>query len=257
VTLPAPLRGARAAFFFLTRIPVQGYPYSVHEWRWAAGWFPFVGLCLGAVLAGVWRLAQDLGPLPAAALVLATGLLLTGAFHEDGLADTADALGGAHTRERIFEILKDSRIGTFGAAALGISLLLRASLLARLGQASEGALVLTQCLSRATPVWLMWALPYVSAAASKSGYIVNGSILQALLASLWPAGLVSLLLIRGTLTPAGAAWLILACAGGTIACGWQFARRAGGITGDFLGANQQVTESIALVALATVGFKGL
>jgi adenosylcobinamide-GDP ribazoletransferase len=257
VTLPAPLRGARAAFFFLTRIPVRGYPYSDREWRWAAGWFPFVGLCLGVVLAGVWRLAQILGPLPAAALVLTASLLLTGAFHEDGLADTADALGGAHTRERVFEILKDSRIGTFGAAALGISLLLRASLLVRLGSASESALVLTQCLSRAPPVWLMSALPYVGASASKSRYVVNGSVVQAVFATVWPAGLVILCLVHGALSPLEAVWLILACAAGTIACGWRFARRAGGITGDFLGATQQVTESIALIVLAWVGFRGL
>jgi adenosylcobinamide-GDP ribazoletransferase len=257
VTVPAPLRGARAAFFFLTRIPVGGYPYSDREWKWAAGWFPFVGLCLGVLLAAVWRLAQALGPLPAAALVLAAGLLLTGAFHEDGLADTADALGGAPTRERLFEILKDSRIGTFGAAALAISFLLRASLLVRLGPAAESALVLTQCLSRAPPVWLMSSLPYVSAAGSKSRPVVNGSVVQAAVATLWPAALVILFLVRGSLSPAGAAWLILACAGATIACGWRFARRAGGITGDFLGATQQVIESIALIALATVGFRGL
>jgi adenosylcobinamide-GDP ribazoletransferase len=256
MTAPAPLRGARAAFVFLTRIPVGGFPYSEREWQWAAGWFPFVGLCLGVVLATVWRVAQGLGPLPAAVLVLAAGLLLTGAFHEDGLADTADALGGAATRERLFEILKDSRIGTFGAAALGISLLLRATLLVRLGPSADIALVLTQCLSRAPPVWLMSSLPYVSAVGSKSQHVVNGSISQAMLATLWPAALVALFLARGALTPVAAASLILACTGATIVCGWRFARRAGGITGDFLGATQQVIESVALIVLVAVEFTG-
>ena len=257
MSVPPPLRGARAAFVFLTRIPVGGHPYSDREWQWAAAWFPFVGLCLGIVLAAVWRLAEGLGPLPAAVLVLATGLLLTGAFHEDGLADTADALGGAFTRERIFEILKDSRIGTFGAAALAMSFLLRASLLVRLGPSADAALVLTQCLSRAPPVWLMSSLPYVSAVGSKSQHVVNGSISQAMLATLWPAALVALFLVLGALTPLAAASLILACAGGTIACGWRFARRAGGITGDFLGATQQIAESVALIVLAAAGFTGL
>lgn len=253
MTFPAPLRGARAAFFFLTRIPVRGYPYSDREWSWAPGWFPFVGLCLGLLLAGVWRLAQGLGPMAAAALVLAASVFLTGAFHEDGLADSADALGGAHTRQRLFEILKDSRVGTFGAAALAISFLLRASLWVRLGPAAEGALVLSQCMSRTPPVWLMSALPYVTGETSRSRQVVNASLLQAVVATLWPLGVLILFVARGTLTPVGAACVFLACAGVALLCGWRFVRRAGGITGDFLGATQQVTEVGALIALAAIG----
>ncbi|HYX89996.1 MAG TPA: adenosylcobinamide-GDP ribazoletransferase, partial [Myxococcaceae bacterium] len=180
------------------------------------------------------------------------GLLLTGALHEDGLADTADALGGAHTREKLHQILKDSRIGTFGAAALGISLLLRASLLVQLGPDAESALIVTQCLSRLAPVWLMSALPYVSSA-SKSRSVVNGSVPQALFGSLWGIGVLFPLVARGVISPDGAAWLIVSCAGGAILCGWRFARRAGGITGDFLGATQQVTETIGLVAMVAAG----
>jgi adenosylcobinamide-GDP ribazoletransferase len=91
--------------------------------------------------------------------------LVTGAFHEDGLADTADALGGAFDREKLFAILKDSRIGSFGATALILVLLLRIAALAKLGPMAAGGLLLGQTLSRTTPVWMMAALPYATPAA--------------------------------------------------------------------------------------------
>ena len=83
------------------------------------------------------------------------GLVMTGALHEDGLADTADALGGGHDRESVLRILKDSRVGVFGAVALIMTLLLRVGLLVRLGPHAPVALVLAAVLSRLSPVWLM------------------------------------------------------------------------------------------------------
>lgn len=77
--------------FFLTRIPVGGFPYSTDEWRWASGWFPFVGLVIGTAMAATWLAVAQVGGFPAAVLVTGLGMLLTGAFHEDGMADTADA----------------------------------------------------------------------------------------------------------------------------------------------------------------------
>ena len=128
--------------------------------------FRSVGLVIGTAMAGVWLAVAGAGVLPAAALVTAVGMLLTGAFHEDGLADTADALGGVVDREKVFEILKDSRIGAFGAACLFITLLLRISLLARLGELAPATvpalIILSQCLARTPPVWLMATIPYVT-----------------------------------------------------------------------------------------------
>jgi adenosylcobinamide-GDP ribazoletransferase len=246
----AVLRGLRAAVVFLTRVPVGGFPYADAEWRWAAGWFPLVGAAVGALAGGVAWLAGGAGPPVAAALAVITSLLLTGAFHEDGLADTADALGGAYDRDKLFAILKDSRIGSFGAAALGMALLLRVLLLARLGARAPAALVLVGAVSRVAPVWLMAALPYVTGGASRSRPVAQGGAPQALLATLLAA--VTGALLHLSSLPAVA--LTAVSLGVALVCGWRFHVRAGGLTGDFLGATQQVSECALLLALVLTGF---
>ncbi|WNG37166.1 adenosylcobinamide-GDP ribazoletransferase [Archangium violaceum] len=249
--LPPVLRGARAAFAFYTRIPVGGFPYSPADWQWASGWFPLVGACLGGLLALVWLAVERAGPFAAAALVVGAGMLLTGAFHEDGLADTADALGGAYERARLFEILKDSRIGSFGAAALVVVLVLRIALLARLQAIAPLALVLTGCMARTPPIWLMVALPYVtSSTTSRSQTVARITGAQAMLATACPVLLMGGLLWTGWMETT-TAWALLAAAGFTaLVCGWRFWVRAGGITGDFLGATQQIAECALLLVLA-------
>lgn len=250
MTAPPFFRGARAAATFLTRIPVGGFPYSEADWRWASGWFPFVGFGLGVLLAAIAYGARGAGPHIAAALVVVASLLLTGAFHEDGLADTADALGGAYTRERVFEILKDSRVGTFGASALACSILLRVLLLARLGDAAPWAIVATQCASRVPPIWLMRALPYVSAdAAAKSRLVARAGTAQALLATALGVGGVALVASRLGLTARGALTLVGVSIAVTVVCASRFRARVGGVTGDFLGATQQIVEGALLLAL--------
>src|SRR5690606_4146528 len=124
----------------------------------------------------------------AATAILAVGLamMLTGAFHEDGLADSADALGGAYDREKLFVILKDSRIGTFGAAALFVALGLRVVLLTELDVAMPLALLVSQTVARTPPIWLMRALPYVTAdGESKSRLVARARSPQAIVATLW------------------------------------------------------------------------
>ncbi len=245
----AALRGARAAFVFLTRVPVGGFPYTAEEWRWASGWFPLVGMVLGVVCAAVWVLASPLGPWVAAMAALVVSILLTGAFHEDGLADTADALGGAaHDREKIFVILKDSRVGAFGALALVISIAFRLVLLAGLGAAAPAALVLAHCLARVGPVWLMAALPYVSGADAKNRQVARARAAQAAMATAVGVGVCAL--TGGA--PVGAAGVLAATGAmtaATVLCGWRFRARAGGVTGDFLGAAEQVNEILILMAL--------
>src|SRR5262245_5739617 len=115
-SLPPPIRGVRAAFVFLTRIPVGGFPYRADDWKWAAAHAPLVGMVVGALTDVVDRLLAPAGETAAAVLAVGFSMLLTGAFHEDGLADTSDALGGSHDRAKVFAILKDNRIGTFGGA---------------------------------------------------------------------------------------------------------------------------------------------
>ncbi len=177
-------------------------------------------------------------------------MLLTGAFHEDGLADTADALGGASDRERLFAILRDSRIGSFGAAALCMALLLRVALLAALAGLAPLALLLTQALARLPPVWMMALLPSVSPGGGKTGAVARAGGPQVAVASGWIALLFGAAAALGLLD-----WRLLAglpaVAGATAAaCALRFMRRAGGLTGDFLGATEQVVECALLLTLA-------
>ena len=249
--LPPPLRGMRAAFIFFTRIPVGGFPFRKADFRWAAAHAPFVGLVLGSVLGTCFHLLLPLGSLVAGVLVLGLSMLLTGAFHEDGLADTSDALGGAYDPEKVLQILKDSRIGSFGGAALVFTLAARAALLARLGDAGVWALPLAFCAARVGPIWQMAALPYVTAnAGGKSRDLTRGGYLQAIVAALWLVTAGALAHYLGVLSARRFAIL-----GGTLAfvsllTAYRYVRRVGGITGDFLGATEQLGEIAALCVLA-------
>ncbi len=250
--LPPQLRAMRAAFVFLTRVPVGGFPYSRDDWQWATGWFPFVGLVLGAGYALLWLLAAPaLGPSVAAVLVVGASMMATGGFHEDGLADTADAMGGAYERQRLLEILKDSRVGAFGAMALFVVLALRVTLLASLGPAAPLALVLTECLSRVPPIWLMRLLPYVTSDdTAKSKLVARGRTEQVVLASVWPVLVMVATFLVGPLGFRQALVLVVTAAAVGFVTGWRYRARVGGITGDFLGATQQVGVCALLMAFA-------
>ena len=260
--LPPAIRGARAAFVFLTRLPLGGYPYSDEAYAWAPAHGPLVGLVVGGLGATAAVLCLGAGAMPAVLVGLAVTMLVTGGFHEDGLADTADALGGAiFDRGKLLEILKDSRIGTYGALALVLSVGLRAALLCelaapgRLHESGAWGLVLamlgSHVFARVGPVWLMALMPYVTDEAhARSRPIVRAGVPQALVASAHGAAL----LVAGlTLVPNAAFGLVVAFS--TIVpvsafAAWRFHARAGGITGDFLGAQEQCCEVAVLLALA-------
>jgi adenosylcobinamide-GDP ribazoletransferase len=245
------LSGARAALAFLTRIPCGKRPVTPQALAWAPAWFPAVGYLLGLAGGLVFACFDRAGSLVAATVTVAFLALVTGALHEDGLADSADALGGAFDRSKLFAILKDSRIGSFGATALVLVLLLRVVALAKLGPMTAGGLLLGQTLSRTAPVWLMAAMPYVTPAeTASSSKLVHAGSIHALIASALALAAISalvlgdLLPLRGTLVATLAAVLV------TAVCGWRFHVRAGGLTGDFLGATQQLVDAAILLALA-------
>jgi adenosylcobinamide-GDP ribazoletransferase len=193
------------------------------------------------------------GALVAATVAVAASLLLTGALHEDGLADTADALGGGATRDRIFAILKDSRIGTFGAAALASTMLLRVAALARIGSAAPAALVLSQAVSRVAPTVLLAALPYVTeSASSKSGAVATAGGAQASVAVVLALAVAAGLAAHRSLSPTELIASLAAASLATAIAGMRFRARAGGVTGDFLGAAQQLADCAILLTLAVV-----
>ncbi len=240
-----------AALQFFTRVPVPAWvghapaPLAV-----AVRYFPAIGLLVGAVGAGVFLLLSSVLPSRFAVLAaLAAMTLLTGALHEDGLADTADGLGGGYTRERVLAIMKDSRIGAYGACALLFSVQWRWEALASLNVPHiAGALVAVSALSRAAPLLVMVRLPYVrDDDSSRARPLVEG------------VGRLSLVigLVTGILPlyPLAGAGLLALIAVAVVTVLWirTLRRRLGGYTGDCLGALQQLAEMTAYTALAAAG----
>jgi adenosylcobinamide-GDP ribazoletransferase len=254
---PPFVRSVRAAFAFMTRIPVGGFPYSPADWAWAPAHFPLVGLVIGGVTAAACQATQGLGAWVAATVAIAVSAWLTGALHEDGLADTFDALGGSVAPERALAILKDSRIGTYGTLALVLATLLRVGALAELGARGVTTLLLAHVLARTAPVWLILWMPYVSGTASKSAMLVTGRrTAHAVVATGW-ATLACLACWNLGASTVAVAVAILSVLLVGLALGVWFHRRVGGLTGDFLGATEQMSEAavlLAVLAIARAGF---
>jgi adenosylcobinamide-GDP ribazoletransferase len=247
---PPPVRGVRAAFVSLTRVPMGGFPYRSADYAWATAHAPLVGLAVGAATGVAFRLLAPLGENAAALLAVGFSMLVTGAFHEDGLADTCDALGGGHDRDRVFAILKDSRVGAFGAAALVVSIGARALLVARLGGDAVTELALAGALARVGPALLVVALPYVTPeGTSKSRDLVRASARHGAVAFGWGAAVLVASSWLGATSPERAGALAVALGLATALTGHVYLRRAGGVTGDFLGATEQVSELVALAVL--------
>lgn len=230
------------ALQFLTRLPLPRVSYQPDSLSKAVAWFPLAGLLIGAAAAAVHALAaKGLPPLLSALATLIFLVAVTGALHEDGLADTADGLGGGWTRERALEIMRDSRIGSYGAVALILSLLARLLLLGSLPPASFVRYVIAaHVLCRWTTLPLRsflkparqqegqgsrvedrgsrFALPSLTGATILSAIIVG----VALRSQWWPP-VIAVLLI-------------------TTLCGAYFRYRLGGITGDCFGAVNNLAE---------------
>lgn len=251
------LRLVGVALQFLTRVPVRLGAYDPAWLQQSARHFPLVGAAVGAGVAAVLYAASLLWPaFVAAPLAIAFGAWLTGGFHEDGLADTCDGLGGAVPRERALEIMKDSRLGSYGALGLVLTLALKVAVLGLLASRSlplaMAACVLAHTLSRAAAVALMAALPYAGDAAQAKAKplatrIGAGGLAVALGGALLCA---AALVAGGVLVPARAGAALLAAAVVAAVCARWYRRRLGGFTGDTLGATQQWCEVAVLLALA-------
>ncbi len=236
---------------FFTRLPLPGDGGHSGELSDNALWFPVAGLVVGLITGIFWLLlAQVLPPFLAAGLTLGVGVLITGGLHEDGFADCADGLGGGPTKERALEIMRDSRIGAYGAIALIFSIGLRWAALASLGPWSGFfALLIAHCVSRAA-ITLPLALSTYARQQGLGKSVAGGISRNTLYLVIGIALLVAFL--GGALKGLIAAILALAT-------GWLFMKRLdtrlGGYTGDGLGAIQQVSEMTVLLVLAT-GFYG-
>lgn len=245
------------ALQFLTRLPAPRWVGYEPAWQsQATRYFALVGALVGAFGASVALAALALWPPPvAAALAVAATLWLSAALHEDGLADSCDALLGAAPREQALAIMKDSRIGSYGAAALSLSLLLRvlllAALLARDPRLAAAACVAAHGAGRAAAVALMALLPYAGdPAQAKAAPLARAPRRRDVAWAL--AGGAALLALAGH---AGAVpWQAAAAALGLglllVLLRAGLRRRLGGWTGDTLGAAEQAGEGVVLLAFA-------
>lgn len=236
-----------AALGLLTRLPVAVDGTRAAERGAASAWaYPLVGVFLAAILASATAVMLWAG-IPAgivAALVLTGAVVMTGAMHEDGLADTADGLWGGWGRNRRLEIMKDSHIGVYGVCAIALSLLIR--WLALVVIVSSGhywaAFVTVGAVSRAGIVVLMGALPN----ARDSG--LSRDVGRPAAKTVWLAVAIG----AATALISGFAWVVVAVAVTALICGLIARAKIGGQTGDILGATQQVTEIAALIAIVTI-----
>ncbi len=248
---------------FYSRLPVpalpwEGDPHALPDFARVTRMLPVAGAIVGMVgaLAFLAAASLDLGDLVAATFAITLLTLITGAFHEDGLADTFDAFGGGATPERRLEIMKDSRIGTFGGAALMLGLLLRIVLLAKLSEtlgafAAAAAIVTFAGLSRSVALMPLTFLPPArldgaSAAVgrpTRAAFFIACTLAAALTMALGlPAG-----------HPPGGIALAIALSFAAAALVTRWSRRMiGGQTGDVAGTAQQLAEIAALLGLLII-----
>lgn len=250
------LNRVRLALGFMTRLPVgQTLDYSPDKMHSALPYFPLAGWVLAWLLVLLWLLVQPLlGNMPAVCLLLITSLLLTGALHEDGLADCCDGFYGGFDTERKLTIMKDSRLGTYGSSALFLALLFKFSVLLALAQQQLliTALLLAYPLSRALAITHAQDLPYVTSP--------GNSKIDPLARPLSRVMLIQLLVIGGV----GLLWLpfrvVLLIVLATALLRWALKRwmhaHIQGFTGDCLGAAQQLQELLIYCLLLAAARQG-
>jgi adenosylcobinamide-GDP ribazoletransferase len=235
-----------SAIQFLTRLPVPSQPYEPDMLSRAVKFFPVVGLLIGASAALLhFLLTSHLPGLIVALLVVILLVMITGCFHEDGLADAADGLGGGGKREKVLSIMHDSRIGSYGAAALTLSLIARILLIAALSPLhAEIYLIAAHVLCRWTTLPLSFYLPSARAGSEDQIDGQGARIAQlttcgtVALGTLFTFAVVVILLRNRALMP------VLVSAGTTLLTAMYYKRRIGGVTGDCFGATNQITEIV-------------
>lgn len=243
-------RDCCVAGMFLTRLPFPQVKGAEKKGRLGAAGraFPLVGALVGLIAGASLMAAAALGlhPLACAFVALVASALVTGALHEDGLADVADGFGGGGTEAAKLKLMRDSRIGTFGVLAVIFSVGIRAGVLGGLSGpgVAATALIAAAALSRG----LLPAALYTMAPARKSGLAVKAGRpdQEGMLKALLLGGLAGFLFLG----PWGGLLALVAGAGAAGFVAWLANRQIGGVTGDVLGAQQQAAEIAVLIAAA-------
>ena len=228
-----------SAILFLTRIPAPSPPYEPDSLSRAVKFFPLVGAIIGGAAALLHHfLVPHLSRLPTALIVLVFLVWLTGCLHEDGLADTADGFGGGRNHQQILLILRDSRIGSYGAAALALSLLARLILIASLPLAHIACyLISAHILCRWTTLPLSYFLP-----SAREGEGQGARVAQLTTRTSLIVGTLFSFAVVGYLLHWQAIASILSAIVVTTLSARFYKRKIGGVTGDCFGATNQLTE---------------
>jgi cobalamin 5'-phosphate synthase/cobalamin synthase len=234
------MKSLLASIAFCTRIPIR-VEFSAADIGRAASWFPVVGALLGLVSLALARgLTPILPPMVVAILILAVEALITGALHHDGLADAADGLGGGKSREDCLRIMRDHAIGSYGATALILLFGLKAAAISALIAADSSTLylVLAPVLGRWNVVLLSRWLPYARPSEAVSRHVGT------------PEFVLATVLFAAIVFPFGR-WHGAECWGAAALSaalfGWFCLRKIGGVTGDTLGASEQIGEAVVLL----------
>ena len=246
------------ALGFFTRIPMPSFAdFQESDLNHSVKYFPLVGLLVGLLGAMTYYIFAQIFPHSIALLIsMAATVFATGAFHEDGLADSADGLGGGWQREQVLTIMQDSRLGTYGAVALFFVLLAKFELLSSMhADMTMLALICAHPLSRLCAVWLMAALPYTKPSGKAKPLATEISRADLCIASLF--GLLPVLVLVVFIQTTIGNWqatlgyvCLLAAAMAAGWCWWHalLKRKLNGYTGDTLGGMQQISEILFYLA---------
>ena len=252
------------ALGFFTRIPVPSFAdFQESDLNHSAKYFPLIGIIVGLVGAGSYAISAQFLPQNIAVLIsMVATIYLTGAFHEDGLADSADGLGGGWTREQILTIMQDSRLGTYGAVALFLALLAKFQLLSSLDSYFVPfALIAGHALSRLSAVYVMATLNYTKPEGKAKPLATQISLVDLAVASVF--GLLPFFAMIGLLVANNHAFAItikfVLMTLIPVLLSWFWWRHKiykwlGGYTGDTLGAMQQIVELAFYFGLAVWSF---
>ena len=226
------------ALSLLTRIPTR----AGGDTRRAIPWMPVVGALVGLLVVGVFRAMRlAVAPIGSATVAIGVGIVVTGALHEDGLADTADAFGARAGKERTLEILKDPRLGTYGVLALILTVLARVVAVASMGTwTALAALPSAHALGRASATTVMTKRPPANETGLGSSYKTDRALVPAVIAVVIAGGLLGIWAVAAVAIATAVALGVAASA----------RRRIGGYTGDIAGAAEQLTEIGVLLLVA-------
>jgi adenosylcobinamide-GDP ribazoletransferase len=239
------------ALQFLTRVRVKRIDPFPDDWLpRSAKYMPLVGALIGVVAGGVLLISAAIFPAPVPIVIgLSASILLTGALHEDGLADTVDAFGGGTSRERCLEIMKDSRIGTYGALALIMTLALKGTALAEVDPVSAARVLIAGYVgARLVAVLALAILPYAGGESAKVSRTTSSMTPSELAVAIASAVIVGFSVLKATAFILATVIALVAA----IVIAWIARRKIGGYTGDVLGAVEQIYETAFLVVASAV-----